>query len=469
MGAGRTFIAGADIKELEQAAWGGGSGPPNIHDLLARIEDCGRPGGDGAARHAAWRRPRTGDGGPLPRGAPGHADGAARGEPGHHSRRRRDAAPDPARRRREGHRDVRLGQADWRRRRAGGRPRRSADQRRPARRRRRICSRDRRGGSTARAKTRDRREKLGTPESNAPLLAAGRELARKTRRNMLAPLEGGRRDRGCGHAAVSDGVPPRARDLLRVPALGPVQGARARVLRRARRSRACPTCRRTRRRSPIATRRDHRRRHDGQRHRDGVRQRRVCSVVLTDVDAGRRRSRHGRRSAATTSRPSSAAGCTPEEAERAHRPDSTSRPATTASPTADLVIEAVFENLALKKQVFAAIDAAAKPGCILATNTSTLGHRRDRRRRRRGPRRSSACTSSAPRTSCGWSRSCAAARRATSVLATALAFAKRLGKVGVVVAQRPGLCRQPDDVPVHVRGAVPRRGRRDARSRSIAC
>ena len=40
--------------------------------------------------------------------------------------------------------------------------------------------------------------------------------------------------------------------------------------------------------------------------------------------------------------------------------------------TADLVIEAVFENLALKKQVFAALDAVAKPGCILATNTSTL-------------------------------------------------------------------------------------------------
>jgi len=43
MGAGRTFVAGADIKELEQAAWGGGSGPPDIHDLLARIEDCPSP------------------------------------------------------------------------------------------------------------------------------------------------------------------------------------------------------------------------------------------------------------------------------------------------------------------------------------------------------------------------------------------------------------------------------------------
>jgi 3-hydroxyacyl-CoA dehydrogenase len=39
---------------------------------------------------------------------------------------------------------------------------------------------------------------------------------------------------------------------------------------------------------------------------------------------------------------------------------------------ADLVIEAVFENLALKKDIFAKLDAVAKPGAILGTNTSTL-------------------------------------------------------------------------------------------------
>ena len=38
----------------------------------------------------------------------------------------------------------------------------------------------------------------------------------------------------------------------------------------------------------------------------------------------------------------------------------------------DLVIEAVFENLALKKEVCAKLGAAAKPGAIIATNTSTL-------------------------------------------------------------------------------------------------
>ena len=39
---------------------------------------------------------------------------------------------------------------------------------------------------------------------------------------------------------------------------------------------------------------------------------------------------------------------------------------------ADIIIEAVFEGMALKKQVFAELDRVSKPGAILATNTSTL-------------------------------------------------------------------------------------------------
>ncbi|MBI4988996.1 MAG: enoyl-CoA hydratase/isomerase family protein [Rhodocyclales bacterium] len=39
---------------------------------------------------------------------------------------------------------------------------------------------------------------------------------------------------------------------------------------------------------------------------------------------------------------------------------------------ADLIVEAVFENMALKKEIFAKLDAVAKPGAILGTNTSTL-------------------------------------------------------------------------------------------------
>ncbi len=40
--------------------------------------------------------------------------------------------------------------------------------------------------------------------------------------------------------------------------------------------------------------------------------------------------------------------------------------------SADIVIEAVFEDLAIKEQVFGKLDAVMKPGAILASNTSTL-------------------------------------------------------------------------------------------------
>ncbi|MGA8551730.1 MAG: 3-hydroxyacyl-CoA dehydrogenase NAD-binding domain-containing protein, partial [Stellaceae bacterium] len=43
-----------------------------------------------------------------------------------------------------------------------------------------------------------------------------------------------------------------------------------------------------------------------------------------------------------------------------------------AAGEADVVIEAVFEDMDLKKRVFAELDRVAKPGALLATNTSTL-------------------------------------------------------------------------------------------------
>ena len=39
---------------------------------------------------------------------------------------------------------------------------------------------------------------------------------------------------------------------------------------------------------------------------------------------------------------------------------------------ADLVIEAVFEDMAVKKELFGKLDALCKPGAVLATNTSRL-------------------------------------------------------------------------------------------------
>jgi 3-hydroxyacyl-CoA dehydrogenase len=39
---------------------------------------------------------------------------------------------------------------------------------------------------------------------------------------------------------------------------------------------------------------------------------------------------------------------------------------------ADVIVEAVFESMELKQKIFAQLDAIAKPGAVLATNTSTL-------------------------------------------------------------------------------------------------
>ncbi|HAB86786.1 MAG TPA: 3-hydroxyacyl-CoA dehydrogenase, partial [Pseudomonas sp.] len=39
---------------------------------------------------------------------------------------------------------------------------------------------------------------------------------------------------------------------------------------------------------------------------------------------------------------------------------------------ADVVVEAVFEEMGVKQQVFEQLDAVCKPGAILASNTSSL-------------------------------------------------------------------------------------------------
>jgi len=63
---------------------------------------------------------------------------------------------------------------------------------------------------------------------------------------------------------------------------------------------------------------------------------------------------------------------TPEQEQQAAASLSTCRSVEEAAAEADLVIEAVPEDMKLKLEVFTALDKAAKPHCILASNTSSL-------------------------------------------------------------------------------------------------
>ena len=68
------------------------------------------------------------------------------------------------------------------------------------------------------------------------------------------------------------------------------------------------------------------------------------------------------------------------------------------SKDADIVIEAVFEEMPIKKELFGKIEKIAKPGAVLATNTSYLDVDEIAQRDRAACRTCSACTSSRPRT-----------------------------------------------------------------------
>ena len=104
---------------------------------------------------------------------------------------------------------------------------------------------------------------------------------------------------------------------------------------------------------------------------------------------------------------------------------------------ADLVIEAVFENMALKKEIFQKLDAAARPGAILATNTSTLDIDQIAAVTGR-PENVIGLHFFSPANVMRLLEIVRGAATSPSTVAAALAIAKRLGKVGVVASNAPG-------------------------------
>jgi 3-hydroxyacyl-CoA dehydrogenase len=102
---------------------------------------------------------------------------------------------------------------------------------------------------------------------------------------------------------------------------------------------------------------------------------------------------------------------------------------------ADLVIEAVFETMAVKKEVFAALDTHAKPGAVLASNTSYL----DINEIASVTKRAQDVLGMHFFSPANVMRLCEivrGAKTAPEVLMTAVAVARRIGKVPVVV----GVC-----------------------------
>jgi 3-hydroxyacyl-CoA dehydrogenase len=98
---------------------------------------------------------------------------------------------------------------------------------------------------------------------------------------------------------------------------------------------------------------------------------------------------------------------------------------------ADLVIEAVFENMDVKKQVFAGLDDICKPGAILATNTSTLDVDEIAASTRR-PQDVIGLHFFSPANVMRLLEIVRGAKTADDVLATAVGMAKTINKIGVV-------------------------------------
>jgi 3-hydroxyacyl-CoA dehydrogenase len=104
---------------------------------------------------------------------------------------------------------------------------------------------------------------------------------------------------------------------------------------------------------------------------------------------------------------------------------------------ADLVIEAVFETMAIKKDVFARLDKAIKKGAILASNTSYLSIDEIAESTSR-PRDVVGMHFFSPANVMRLLEIVRGAKTAQDVLVTVVDLAKRINKVGVVCGNRDG-------------------------------
>ena len=103
----------------------------------------------------------------------------------------------------------------------------------------------------------------------------------------------------------------------------------------------------------------------------------------------------------------------------------------------DLIIEAVFEDMGIKKVIFARLDAIAKPGAILASNTSGLDVNEIASATKR-PKAVIGLHFFSPANVMKLVEIVRGEKTSESVLATSMDIARKIGKVAVVVGVCPG-------------------------------
>jgi 3-hydroxyacyl-CoA dehydrogenase len=430
-GAGRTFVAGADISMLEEAAWGDPAAAVDLHPLLAQIEDSSKP--------VVMAIHGTALGGGLELAMAGHY---------------RVASADAL----VGQPEVSLGIIPGAEgtqrlpRLAGvaralemcvsGTPVSATDARQSG-----IVDDVVDGELTAAAvefarrvaipsgprRTRDRIERLGTAGENAPLFASAHQLADKIRRLQTAPHAAVDAIEAATTMSFEDGC-RREREIFSEL----VRGAQARALIHVffaeRAAAKLPTPARS------AAPRQVRRVAIVGAGTMGTGIAMACASAGLDVslsdarpqalDAGMQAIRRNYDASVSRGRLT-----TTDVATRLARISPGDR--AEGAGAADLVIEAVVEDLAIKQQVFRDLDRVAKPEAILATNTSTLDID------------AIASATSRPGSVVGLHFFSPAqvmrlleivrgAQTAPDVLATAVALAKPLRKQAVVVGNGPG-------------------------------
>jgi 3-hydroxyacyl-CoA dehydrogenase len=432
IGAGRTFVAGADIKGLELLAWGSDDGAPDIHDLLQAFEDAPRP--------VVMAMHGTALGGGLELAMAGHY---------------RVAVADA----RFGQPEVNLGiipgaEGTQRLPRlvglekaiemcVTGRPIGAADALASGLVDRIVegdlatgaaaFAREVAGRAGARPRTRERTDRLPAAADVPRMVAAGKALAAKVRRRMEAPVAVVDALEAAATLPFADGC-AREREIFFGLARSEQAKALIHVFFAERAAAKVPGVDAGTRAATVS--------------RVGIVGAgtmgggiaMACAnagidVRLTDASAealesGLARVRRNYEISVTRGR------LTPD-AVQARLDRILPQLGYEGLAEVDLVVEAVFENMALKKEIAGALDGSLAPGAVLATNTSTLDIDEIAAVTRRAPQVLGLHFFS-PANVMRLVEIARGTATSPQTLATAMALAKRLGKVGVVVGNGPG-------------------------------